>query len=101
MNSSTLIGTGVVGASLITNNTVDDAGNIKKATRNEYIATTVATTATVIVGQCINDATIREVHNKYSRSYVESLSDEELERALQQMDLLAVNNNTEESVKTL
>ena len=100
MNSSTLIGSGAISLSAITNNSVNETGEIDKTKRNEYLATTIATTATVVAGYSINDATVRQIHNKYSHSYVDSLSDKELERALQQMNLLA-ENDSKEIVKTL
>ena len=101
MNTSTLIGLGAVGTSLVTNSTVDEKGDIDKAKRNGYITSSILTTATVGVGYTMNANTVRSIQQKYSSAYVESLSDEELATALEKMDLLIAANPEEKGVKTL
>ena len=43
---------------------------------------------------------VKEIHEKYSQAYIDSLTDEELEVALQQVNLL-LNDMDEETTKTI
>ena len=101
MNTSTLISSGVCTVSLSTNATVNDDASINKKKGAEFLGTTALSVATTAVGYTIQGNTVRSVQQKYSSAYVESLSDEELEQALQKMDLLIAENPTEKDVKTL
>ena len=65
-----------------------------------YLDTTVVTAATAVTGACLNGASMNHIHNKNASAYVESMSDEELERALVKMDLLA-EVTPENDVKTI
>ena len=73
---------------------------VKKENLKPAIGTTVASTATAIAGESLNHMTMEKIHEKYSSAYVESMSDEQLAAALEQMDLL-LPETTETDVKTL
>lgn len=100
MNTTTLIGMTGVSASL-TNYTVGENGQIDKGRRNDLIATTITTSATIAVGGTLNDQSMQQIHSKYANAYVESLSDEQLERALQQLNLLEEETEKMNCVKTI
>jgi len=73
-----------------------DEDNAKSA-----LATTVALTATTIAANTLEATTRQHIHERYSAAYVQSMSDEELEQALIQMDLLVPEEQTETDVKTI
>ncbi len=79
--------------------TIDDNG-INKGKRNQVLATTLTTTASVIASEAVSQRGIKEIHEKYSQAYIDSLTDEELEAALQQVNLL-LNDMDEETTKTI
>ena len=74
---------------------------VNKTPIHRALMTTVATAATAVTGACINNYTKEQIHQKYASAYVESMSDEELERALVEMDLLVAASETEEVTKTI
>ena len=96
MNITTLI-TGIPAVSLGVSSTVlDDDGNVKndaKGAGKGLLATATATTATAIAGSAINNLTQQQIRERYASSYVESLSDEELERALEEANLLSIDTD--------
>ena len=51
--------------------------------------TAISSATTVTTGACMNSCTKKQIYEKYATAYVDSLSDEELEEALQKMNLLA------------
>ena len=94
-SSITSLGTAAaVGASLYDkkNKTVNKDG-VKS-----LISTSVALSATVVAGESLSHRNMTQIREKYASAYVQSMSDEELEQALIQMDLLApeTENKTEE-----
>ena len=101
MNATTIIASTSASTMLTTNATIDNNGNFIKEKRNGFIAATISTTATVLINDAIKNDNLRRIQTKYSTSYVESLSDEELEKALVKMDLLAAKEESENDVKTL
>ena len=101
MNATTLI-LAVSGTAIgSTSASVKEDGTLDTTKRNDFIATTLSVTATTVAGSVMNNATVDQIHHKYSRSYVESLSDSELEAALQDMNLLASENMSNNRDKTL
>lgn len=60
-------------------------GKIVPKRRNEEIATTVLLTASTVAANISHGHIIKRMHEKYASSYVESMSDEELAKALQQI----------------
>ena len=75
--------------------------NINKQNAKVLATSISATAATAIVGGSLNNMTVNQLHNKYASAYVESMSDEELERALEKMDLLVAEQTSETDVKTI
>ncbi len=61
----------------------------------------VSVTGTAMAGATLNHETREQIHEKYSSAYVESMSDEELEQALVQMDLLMAEQPENTDVKTV
>lgn len=101
MSTSTLL-TGTGCATVTTTCiTVKDDDTIDTQSRNIILGTTVATTATAIAGQTLNAHGTKQIYQKYAQAYVESMSDEELERALTQMDLLIAEEKETNNVKTI
>lgn len=86
--------------SSITMYTTDDE-KILPNKRNEVIGTTLVSTATTAVGQSMNAHGQKKIYEKYASAYVESMTDEELELALQKMDLLAIDEQTDQQTKTI
>ena len=93
---TSVLGTGVA----ITNGTMED-GHIDPTARDSIIGTLLSTTITTAIGDTINVRTMREIHRKYSNAYVESMSDEELEYALERLNLIEGEEPNEYYVKTL
>lgn len=100
MNTSTLL-TGVTGSTITTSATVKEDGTIDTQTRNSILGTVVSTTATAVAGASLNAHGTKEIYQKYAQAYVESMSDEELETALSQMNLLIQENEQNNNIKTL
>ena len=65
------------------------------------VYTTIATGATALAANTIYQKRIDEIHEQYTTSYVDSMDDEQLAKALEQMDLLLPEETTQEDVKTL
>lgn len=61
----------------------------------------VALTATAAGAATINDMTLDKIHQKYSSAYIQSMSDEQLEEALIQMDLLLPEEDSKVEEKTI
>lgn len=91
------LGTGVA----ITNGTIDDNRHIDPTARDSIIGTLLSTTITTAIGDTLNAQTMRQIHSKYSNAYVESMSDEELEYALERLNLIEGEEPNEYYVKTL
>ena len=101
MNTTTMI-TGA-GALTGTGFALYDKDNKKLDTKNakSLVGSSVAVTATAIASATINHQTMEHIYEKYSSAYVQSMSDEELEKALIDMDLLIAESDTEKDVKTI
>ncbi len=100
MNTTTLItGSGAVTATGLSMYDFKTK-KVKKDNVKFAIGASVSTTAVAIAGESLNHRTMDQIHEKYSSSYVESMSDEQLAAALEKMDLL-LPENEETGVKTL
>ena len=101
MDTTTLI-TGA-GAVTATGLSLYDRKNktFNKNNAKTLIAASVAVTATAVANQTLNNRTMDQIHQKYSAAYVESMSDEQLAAALEQMDLLLPEEETQIDTKTL
>lgn len=87
--------TGAASSVGVTMSTLNDDGSVNEDSRNAILGTTAATTATVVGGTVLNNNTLDKIYEKYATSYIESMSDEELETALAKLDLLEgkINDN--------
>ena len=92
-----------LGTTAVAGVTLYDKKNKKLNTDNlkSTIYSGVSTTATAVAGASLNHQTMKQIHEKYASAYVESMSDEELEAALVQMDLLVGETNESTDVKTI
>lgn len=99
MSLMSTIGTTVIGGSSLYTIDIDDK-KVDSDKRNQVLATTLASTATVIASEIVSQNGMKEIHQKYSQGYIESLSDEELASALQELDLLE-KESTQDSIKTI
>ena len=66
-----------------------EGGHIKPRERNREIATSIVLTASSIAANLTHDHINARTHEKYAASYVDSLSDEELALALEQIGELS------------
>lgn len=100
MNTTTLL-TGVSATAGTTVATVNKDRTINtKRLKNILITgavTSGTSTTTAIVESSIKKSTMDRIHMEYTRSYVESMTDEELERALLALNL--VENDSNNNVK--
>ena len=94
MDTTTLI-TGA-GALTATGFSLYDRKNktINQENAKSWIASSVAVTATAIASESLNASTMKQIHQEYAAAYVQSMSDEELVAALEQMDLLMPKDET-------
>lgn len=99
MNTTTTILTGLAGVGGVTSTTVNKDGTIDRGKRNATLTVTIASTGTAFASDCIHKKTKEQVAEEYSQRYVESMSNEELVKALQDFDLL--DRNSKEVPKTL
>ena len=97
LTMTSTLGTGVA----ITNSSLDANGHFDPVARDQLIGSLLTTTVTTAVGDTLNAQTMRNIHNKYSHTYVESMSDEELEYALERLNLIEGEEPNEYYVKTL
>ena len=79
--------------------TLNDDGTVNEKKLKTAIGTAIATGATTLTGNMIQNHDIKKMEEKYATSYVESMTDKELEAALIKMDLLEEEVDTQ--VKTL
>lgn len=100
MNSTTIL-TGLGVATATTSATVDENGDINKTKRNNVIGTTVAVTATSVIGNTLNAAGMSRIYNQYAQAYVESMSEEELAEACEKLGLIEEDSKADTDVKTL
>ena len=74
---------------------------IDATSRKQALGATLTTTGTSVIGSLMNAHDINKVKEEYSRSYVESMTDEELEQALEDVSLLIKDKEKEITVKSI
>lgn len=74
-----------------TSTTFNEDGTIDTEKRNTLIGSSAILGGTIIGSSMLEDNTMNEIYEKYSSSYIDSMSDEELVSALEQLDLLERN----------
>jgi hypothetical protein len=102
--TTTITGLGSVTASATYSVKYDEKSesySVDEDKRNHVLATTIASTATVAGASIANQHNINEIYEKYSSAYVDSLSDEELASALEQVNLLSKELDENTNTKTI
>ena len=100
MDTTTIIGitAASIGSSTLT---IGEDGDISLTGRQSIVATSLTSTATTAIGDSLNANAMKEIQTKYSSAYIESMSEEELESALQKLDLLVVDDCQDHSNKAM
>lgn len=80
--------------------TLGDDGKIDKDKRNATLGTTAVTAGTLVGATIAEKNTMNEIYEKYSSAYIDSMTDEELALALEQLDLLE-SSMSENTTKTI
>lgn len=99
---STLGTTTTVGfASYIYNGYDKEKGEYDPKRAKKLGTTTLCATATTVVGQISDKKTMDRINNEYAAAYVDSMSDEELERALIALGQLESDEDVNNLTKTI
>lgn len=80
---------------------IDEDRKIDKGHLKNVGKTSLVTSTTTIAGQISEKMTLKRIHERSAAAYVESMSDEELERALTALNLLEEQENVKDSSKTI
>lgn len=80
---------------------IDEDRQIDKEHLKNVGKTSLVTGTTTTVGQVQDRMTEKKIHEKSAAAYVESMSDEELEKALTALNLLEEPENVKDSNKTI
>jgi hypothetical protein len=78
-----------------------EKGEIDKEKAKKVGTTSLITGATTVVGQISDKMTNDRIHREYASAYVESMSDEELERALVALGELESLEDVNNTTKTI
>ena len=85
------LGTGVS----TTLGTLDDNGQIDKQKRNSTLISTAVSSSLLYGADTYNDYQIEKIYEKYSSSYIDSMSDEELAHAAERLDSMSEEELTQ------
>ena len=81
--------------------TVNEDGTVDKK-KSQRLTTSIATSTTTLATEDLLDRyQIKKSHDRLTSSYIDSLSDDELAQALEQLDLLEIDNNEKNDCKTI
>ena len=78
-----------------------DTKKINKKKLKKVGTTSLVTGATTTIGEVANNNTEKKIREQSARAYIESMSDEELEKALMLLNELELPENEKECAKTL
>ena len=78
-----------------------EKGEFDKEKSKKVGTTTLATGATTVIGQVTDKMTMDRIHKEYASAYVESMSDEDLERALIALGQLESPEDVNKTTKTI
>lgn len=83
-----------------TTSTFNNDGTIDTEKRNSLLGATALTAGTLIAASIQEKNAMDEIYEKYANAYIDSMSDEELASALEQLDLLepTISDNTTKSI---
>lgn len=83
-----------------TASTFNKDGTIDTEKRNSLLGATALTAGTLIAASIQEKNAMDEIYDKYANAYIDSMSDEELVSALEQLDLLEASmpENTTKSI---
>lgn len=99
-NTTTTIG--ALGAPLATtSSTLNEDGSVNKNNLLSVLVPVVSSTATVGMGYVMNQHDLKRIKQDAATSYIESMSDEELISALEQLDMLDSEINNKNDNKTI
>ena len=93
MNTTTLISTGLATGLPLTA-AIGPDGSIDQKPLCMALGITAASATTIFIGDREIEKGQREIYQKYTSAYVESMTDEELESALVKIGLLEEENST-------
>jgi len=79
------LGTGVS----TTLGTLDDNGEIDKQKRNSALISTAVSSSLLYGANALNNYQVEKIYEKYSSSYIDSMSDEELAKAAERLDAMS------------
>ena len=96
---STLGTTASVGSAIYAYDRENEEFNKKRL--KKVGTTSLITGATTVVGQVTDKMTMDKIHREYASAYVDSMSDEELERALIALGDLENQENVNDTTKTI
>lgn len=84
-----------------TASTLNEDGTTNKKARNKLLGTLGTTSTTTAISKINEEATLRRIHERAACEYVESMDDEQLERALIQLNLLEEEQSKNDDVKMI
>lgn len=100
--SSITTGVGIAGGLIVSTSTMlNDDGTINKDNGKSALITSVCTTGSLVAATIVNNHDAKVIEEQYKKSYIDSLSDEELEKALIQIGELTAGSNQDSVNKTI
>lgn len=100
-DKTTTLGVGTSTVLLVCDTTLNDEGQIDKKGQRVTTSITAATAITAFGNGTLNEQRINEIENGYTQAYVESLSDQELEAALERLNLIEAEVSTKNNSKSI
>lgn len=82
-------------------NAISDEGKLEPEKLNSAIISSSVATGSTLAATYSNNKGVEEIYEKYSSAYVESMTEEELVRALEAVELLEKEKFLENNSKTL
>lgn len=105
LGSITTVVSGLGLATTSSSAATNEDGSINKTEAQVFLGTTVGATATTAVGNYLNNKGLDRIEERYKEketsSYIDSLSDEQLEALLMKLDLLEAENFEKNNNKTV
>lgn len=92
---------GTVSVSSTSSLIADEDCDKMKEKAGSVAATSLVVSATTLGAQTVNNTRIKEMHDKYATTYVESMSNEQLVAALEQLNLLEASMTNNNNTKTI
>ena len=94
--------TTIIGAPITTTaSTLNEDGSVNKKNLIPILAAGAVSTGTIGMSYVLNQHDLKKIHERAATSYLDSMSDEELVSALEQLNMLEAENNQKNSNKTI